>query len=78
MWSPPGGVQTNDMYFTKSENDRRGDQRRESKSNYKKYECARLATLLFIIKVDSFAFVDVLVAMFVVVLLIVELAWLAY
>ncbi len=70
MWSPPEEVQPNVMYFTKSDNDLRSQQRRESKANYKKYECARLWTLLFIMVLDSFAFLDVLVAMFVVVLIL--------
>ncbi len=77
MWSPSEEVQLNVMYFTKSDDDLRNKQRRESKNNYKRYECARLGTLLFIIVLDSFAFSDVLVAIFVVVVLVVEPSWLA-
>jgi hypothetical protein len=76
MRSPPGEVQPNFMHFTKSVDDLPDKQGRESEANYRKYECARLETLLFIIVFDSFAFLDELVAMFVV-LLIVEPAWLA-
>ncbi len=77
MWLPSEEVQSNLMYFTKSDDDLRDKQRRESKTKYKRYECARFETLLFIIVLDSCAFSDVLVAIFVVVVLVVEPSWLA-